>query len=84
MPASGVGPPGVAGRTYEAPHIKFYDIKSLVHLIERAGLKVDTVSTEGLELPYLEKWVRPRSHLWQVRPLLSAFAGNFIVLCNTT
>lgn len=50
LPASGVGPPGVAGHTYDAPHIRFFDLASFRHLLDAAGLRVQEIWTDQLDL----------------------------------
>lgn len=47
LPASGVGGDGVRGRTYTAPHIRFFDVDSLLHLVRAAGLHVVSVQSDA-------------------------------------
>jgi 2-polyprenyl-3-methyl-5-hydroxy-6-metoxy-1,4-benzoquinol methylase len=49
LPASGAGPPGVRGRTYLAPHIRFFDAASFVDLCTRAGLQVVALQGHGTD-----------------------------------
>lgn len=82
LPASGVGPPGVTGRTYTAPHIRFFDLESLLNLISSVGLCPLTVWSDSLDLWKLSRLLPER--LWQIplgrrSPLLP---GTFVVLAE--
>ena len=83
MPASGVGAPGVVGHTYDAPHVKFFDLASLRHLIELVGLRCDQVHTEGLDvMPRLPALIHPRAKMWNVTQRVAPFVAGFIVVCR--
>lgn len=60
LPASGVGPPGVRGRTYLAPHIRFFDLRSLTGAMEAAGLEVEGAWTDSVETWRFERYAKPR------------------------
>lgn len=60
LPSSGVGPPGVRGRTYLAPHIRFFDLRSLTAAMEAAGLEVQDAWTDSLETWRFGRFVKPR------------------------
>jgi len=47
LPASGVGAPGLAGKTYLAPHIRFFDERSLRALASDAHIGVDALLADG-------------------------------------
>lgn len=82
LPASGVGPPGVSGRTYTAPHIRFFDLESLLDVIRSAGLVPRNAWSDALDLWKLSRFVPER--LWQIplrrrSPLLP---GTLVVLAD--
>ena len=60
LPASGVGGSGVRGRTWIAPHIRFFDWSSLVSLAREAGVRVDIGYADGLNLGKLSGCVDDR------------------------
>ena len=71
LPASGAGGrEGVRGRTYVAPHIRFFDLDSLLHLVEAANLEVLSVQTDArsewkfARLPTLTAMRPVRRGLW--------------------
>lgn len=82
LPASGVGPPGVAGRTYTAPHIRFFDFVSLLNLVSSVGLEPLSAWASSLDLwkfsPLIPEKLRPIP-LNRQSPL---FAHTFIVLAR--
>jgi 2-polyprenyl-3-methyl-5-hydroxy-6-metoxy-1,4-benzoquinol methylase len=83
LPASGVGGAGVRGRTYIAPHIRFFDVPSLLHLVQEAGLEVTSVQTDaraGLRFatPRQATAMRPVG-----RGLLSSLTAETLVVTAT-
>jgi SAM-dependent methyltransferase len=76
LPASGVGGEGVRGRTYIAPHIRFFDRGSLVHLVEAAGLTVESVETDRLDAWKLGRFVRARG----MRPVRAGLVAMTLVV----
>lgn len=80
LPASGVGPPGVRGHTYDAPHIRFFDLTSFTHLIEHAGLVVDAVWTDELDLGRLSRLSSTKRRVVSRRNAL--FVPTFIAECR--
>jgi 2-polyprenyl-3-methyl-5-hydroxy-6-metoxy-1,4-benzoquinol methylase len=76
LPASGVGPPGVRGRTYTAAHIRFFDTESLLELCRRAGLSVESVQTDGVDL-----WKSTRLMRERMRPVRMDRAASLVADC---
>ena len=60
LPASGVGAKGVRNQTYVAPHIRFFDATSLKTLVSRAGLALDALFTDQLDLWHATPYQTPR------------------------
>lgn len=82
LPASGVGPPGVAGRTYTAPHIRFFDLQSLLNLVTSTQLVPMNAWTDAVDAWKLSRLFPER--LWPISlnrraPLL---AGTLIVVAH--
>lgn len=82
LPASGVGPPGVSGRTYTAPHIRFFDLHSLLNVMKSVGLVPLNAWSDALDVWKLSRFVPER--LWSISldrrsPLLP---GTLIVLAH--
>lgn len=82
LPASGVGPPGVSGRTYTAPHIRFFDLESLLHLVASSALVPVNAWTDAMDAWKLSRLVPER--LWPISlkrrsPLLP---GTLIVVAE--
>jgi SAM-dependent methyltransferase len=80
LPASGVGPPGVQGRTYEAPHIRFYDLVSLRNLIANTGMESEEICTDSVELGRFAPITPDR--LWHLTPRRAILASTLIVRCR--
>lgn len=49
LPSSGVGGLGVRGRTYLAPHVRFFDRVSLCNILADAGLRIGTLFGDGVD-----------------------------------
>lgn len=82
LPSSGVGT-SLRGQTYVAPHIRFFDLASLVALAEAAGLSVERVMAHDLDLWKVSGLVR-RTGFRPLRqrgrsPLL---AGTFVLVAR--
>ncbi len=80
LPASGVGPPGVRGHTYDAPHIRFFDRASLTSLVTRAGLECSELFTDSIDLPRFNRFAPDR--LWPVTQRSAILAHTLIARCR--
>lgn len=80
LPASGVGPPGVRGHTFDAPHIRFFDLSSFRRLLSTAGLNVEKVWTDRLDLGPMSPWA-PTGR-WSVTRRSSLVSSTLIATCR--
>jgi SAM-dependent methyltransferase len=78
LPASGVGPPGVRGHTYDAPHIRFFDLASFRHALERVGLKRIQSMTDSPDLSRMSRFLPDR--MWRLSETRALFATTLVAV----
>jgi SAM-dependent methyltransferase len=83
LPASGAGGEGLRGRTYAAPHIRFFDRRSVTLLARDAGLVVERIGGDGWDLgphpklrPSSRSLTAPHSLLTNTLVLLGSVPRN--------
>lgn len=85
LPASGVGGSGVRGHTYRAPHIRFFDLASLLSLIKGSGLQIDELFGAGIDAWKLTRFVHFGMYRYNGRlgTPFRLLSSGFVVRCST-